>query len=119
MSPTVKGRSAVDWFLVMVAPGIAEMTGASLTGVTVSRNERLALASPSETVTVTSAEPDWLGAGTRLRVRLLLEPATVMAALGSRVRLDETALTWRAPGGVSPSPMVKATPLSGVSSAVN
>ena len=117
-SPTMNGRSAVDWFFRMVAPVMAEMIGASLTGVTVNRKDRLAVARPSETETVTSVVPDWLGAGIRLRVRLLVEPAKVMAAFGSRVVFDETALTKRPPGGVSPSPMVKAMPLSGASSAV-
>ena len=118
MSPTVNAKSAVDWFFRIVAPSSAEMTGASLAGVTVNRKDRLAVARPSETETVTSVVPDWLGAGIRLRVRLLVDPAKVMAAFGSRVVFDETALITRPPGGVSPSPMVKAMPLSGVSSAV-
>ena len=57
-SPMVNGRSAVAWFLEMVTPAMTEMAGASLTGVTVSRNDLLTGARPSVTVTVTSVVPD-------------------------------------------------------------
>ena len=119
-SPIVKGRSAVDWFFVMVELAGAEITGASLTGLTVRRKARLVESWPSLTVRVMIAAPLWFVAGAAmLSVRLLPLPLKVSAALGTRAGLPETAVTTRLPAGVTSSPMVKAMPVSAESSDVD
>ena len=71
----------------------AVRVGRSLTAATVSRKVSVAVAVPSLTVTVRMAEPFWLAAGVTVTVRLAPEPARTMAELGTRVVLEELAVS--------------------------
>ena len=64
-------------------------------GVTVSKNDLLLVAVPSETVTVMVAVPNWLAAGVSSRVRLAPLPPTTRLALGMRDGLSELAVTTK------------------------
>ena len=84
--------------------GIASSVGASLTGSTVSKNDRLVLPfSASVTVTVTVTLPDWLVAGSILTERLAPVPPRTIFASGNRFVFEETAFNVSAPSAVSMS----------------
>src|SRR5580765_430143 len=71
-----------------------EITGGSLTGVTVST--KLVLTPPkfvSRTDTVTVAEPDWLVAGVMVSVRFVPVPLNAKLFGGSKVEFTVKALT--------------------------
>ena len=72
-------------------------------GVTVSVKLSLALAAPSLTVTVMTADPLWPAAGVTLTVRLAPEPPKTILPTGTRVGFEEAAVNVRLPGGVSAS----------------
>ena len=86
---------------------IAEMVGASLTGLTVRRNESLLLKEPSLTVTVIVVDPDWLAKGVAFSVRFAPDPPKTRFALGIKPAFEEVALNTRLAAGVSASPTVK------------
>src|SRR5689334_15070644 len=72
-----------------VALGADATTGASGTGVTVSRKVSLPVSSPSETRTVIVVVPNWLGAGVIVSVRLPpLPPKTKPAGSTIEALLD-------------------------------
>lgn len=75
--------------------------------VTVRTNESLAVRLPSETITVTVAEPVCEEAGVTDTVRLAPEPPKTMLAVGTSVTLEELPETLRAPAEVCASPIVK------------
>src|SRR2546423_1769512 len=94
------------------------MTGGSLIGWTVRRKAVLAeMPSPSVTVTVMVAVPDWFVAGKMVKVRLLLLPLRIRLAFGTNMGLLELATTNRAAAGVSTSSTVSDLEL-GTSSSV-
>src|SRR5437762_493818 len=96
----VGASSSVVW------SGTLEMMGGSFTELTDSR--KLALAappSPSLTVRVIVAEPNWLVAGLRVTVRFDPLPPKRIFASGTRSGLDERPLTIKLSTGVSTSPM--------------
>src|SRR4026209_1978958 len=81
-----------------------EITGRSLTGVTV--RTKFVLTPPkfvSRTDTVTVAEPDWLVAGVMGSVRFVAVPLKAKLLGGSRVRLVVNALTVSKFAGVCAS----------------
>ena len=94
------------------------IVGESLTGLTVRRKLRLALAIPSLTLTVILAVPLAFGAGVSTTVRLPSLPPRAMLALGTKVALSLVAVTTRDAAKVSVSATVKAMPPVGVSSSV-
>src|ERR1051325_3248141 len=91
--------------------------GGSLTGITVRRNESVAVAVPSLTVTVMRVVPVALREGSSVTVRLAPAPLKRMFVLGRRVVLLEVPLKARLRVAVSTSPMVNGTVI-GVSSFV-
>ena len=94
-----------------------EIVGASLTAETVSRNDRLAVSTPSLTVTVMLEVPVRFAAGAMRIVRLVPVPEKVILDTGTRVTLVEVAVSVRLLIELSTSATVRGT-LSGVSSAV-
>src|SRR5258706_12967757 len=97
---------------------MSEMVGGSFTGATSRLKLVEAVARPSLTVSVITALPDWLAAGTTVTVRLPPDPPNMMLAFGTSVGLDDEPLTTRASGGVSVSLTLKAIGPIGVSSLV-
>ena len=100
MAP-VDVSSSIDWL------GMAEIVGASLTGLTVSMNRSTPMFTPSLAVIVISVVPDWFSSGTMVRVRTPLVPWRRMFALGIRAWLLEEAPTISDEAGVSESLTVK------------
>src|SRR5438105_9939545 len=83
ISETVKGSESTLSSLMVWLP-MAPMMGASLTAVTVSTKELLALnPSGSRTVSVTVALPDWLVAGSKRMVRLASVPIKIKLLSGN------------------------------------
>jgi len=81
--------------------------GASFTDVTVSTNVSTAEPpSPSVTVTVIVAVPNWLAAGVTVTVRSAPLPPNTMLAFGTNVVLDELPVRTKSATGVSASPTV-------------
>src|SRR3954454_15283539 len=96
-----------------------EITGGSLTGVTVSANDEVATPNcASWTVIVMIPEPLWLTAGVMMTVRLApLPPKTIFCA-GTSKGLEQEPFKVRLAGAVCASPMVKAIGPTAVSSGV-
>jgi hypothetical protein len=67
-------------------------TGASSTEVTVRRKDFEFGSDPSETVTSTVVEPNWLGAGDKERAQLVPDPDFVILFRGKSVRLEEVTV---------------------------
>src|SRR6266436_4482217 len=98
---------------------MAEMVGASLAGLTVSR--KLVLMAPklvSMTEIVIVEVPNWFRAGLIVTVRLLALPPKTMFDIGARFVLDDCAASVSSAAGVAESPIVNGTAAVGVSSAV-
>src|SRR2546426_10004138 len=96
---------------------MVEIVGASLTAVTVSRNDWLAVNAPSLTVTVMLEVPLRLAAGAIRIVRFVPVPEKVILLTGTSVRFVEVAVRVRLLIEVSISATVRGT-FSGVSSTV-
>ena len=84
------------------------MAGGSLTGLTVTTNESLAVNTPSLTVTVIVVLPNRFAAGVTVTVRLAPLPPSTTFASGTRVVFDDARVTVRLPAAVSASPIVNA-----------
>ena len=84
-----------------------EMEGPSFTGLTVNPKLVLEVIVPSLTVKVMVVLPDWFAAGTTFTVRFPPLPPNVMFPAGTKVGLDEAAVTIRLAAGVSASDTVK------------
>ena len=83
------------------------MLGASLTAVTVTKNEVVVVAAPSVTLRVIVVAPLASAAGVTVTVRLAPLGLIITFALGTRAVSDEVPVTLRLPIGLSISPMVK------------
>src|SRR2546423_6880724 len=83
------------------------MVGGSLTAVTVTSNEVVAVSDPSVTVSGIVVTPLPSGAGVTVTVRLAPVPLITTLASGTRAVFNEVPLTLSAPIGLSMSPMVK------------
>ena len=99
--PVNASPSFVSW------SSTVEIVGASLTALTIRSNAVVAVYSPSETVTVIEAEPDWLPAGVICTVRSSSEPAVTMLPGGSKVVIGDVAENIYEAGGLSGSEIVK------------
>ena len=98
----VKPRAAELPSSLTTWSAMAEMVGASFTGVTVKRKLVEAVPpTPSLTVRLIRVVPLWLVAGLIKRARLVPLPPRVMLALGTSKRLVEVALTLKLAGEVS------------------
>ena len=93
--------------------------GASFTAFTVTTNESLAVTTPSLTVNVIVAEPDWFVAGTMRTVRLLPLPPNWMFAFGISAGFDDAADNVNPVATVSTSPIVTASGPKTESSFIN
>src|SRR5882672_136738 len=107
MSPMVKLNAPVVPSSAMVWSATLVMVGASLTAVTVTKNEVVVVADPSVTLSVMVVAPLALAAGVTVTVRLAPLGLITTFALGTRAVSDELPLTINAPIGLSISPMVK------------
>src|SRR3954470_11627574 len=96
-----------------------ERVGGSFTGVTTNTNELLTVNSPSLTLTVTVADPNWLVAGVRVIVRFSPLPPKTMLFGGSIEGFDELAIIVRFSAEVSGSAIVNKIGSVGVSSTVD
>src|SRR6266436_6299116 len=83
------------------------MVGASLTAVTVTKNEVVVVADPSVTLSVMVVAPLALATGVTVTVRLAPLGLMTTFALGTRAVSDEVPVTLRSPITLSMSPMVK------------
>src|SRR6266403_1761475 len=83
------------------------MVGASLTAVTVTKNEVVVVADPSVTLSVMVVAPLALAVGVTVTVRLAPLGLITAFALGTRAVSDEHPLTLRSPITLSMSPIVK------------
>ena len=101
----VKGIALVGVSSLVLLFVISDIVGKSLTEFTVSWNvSRLESVSPSVTVIVIVAEPNWFAAGVTVTVRSAPTPPKVIFAFGTSVRLDDEPETTKSPTGVSASP---------------
>src|SRR6266403_1497871 len=107
MSPMVKLKAPVVPSSAMVWSATLVMVGASLTAVTVTKNEVVVVADPSVTLSVMVVAPLALAAGVTVTVRLAPLGLMTTFALGTRAVSDEVPLTVRSPITLSMSPMVK------------
>ena len=107
-SPTVTASAPVPVSSGTVCGPSAEIVGAVLGPVTVSRKLVEAVAWLSLTVTVIVAVPVWFGAGVTVTVRLAPVPPKTMLATGTRVELVVAPVSVRLPAAVSASPTVSA-----------
>ena len=94
-----------------------EIVGTSLTGVTVKRNDWVALSEPSLTVNVTCTLPDAFVAGVSVAVRLAPLPVMTISEFGNIDWSEELAVTIKLVTALSTSAIVKGTE-SGISSRV-
>src|SRR5436190_23729148 len=94
-----------------------EITGGSLTGVTVSPNDEVATPNcASWTVIVMMPEPLWLAAGVMVTVRLAPLPPKTIFCVGTSSGLEQEPRKVRLAGAVCASAMVKAIGPTAVSS---
>src|SRR6266403_1108611 len=107
MSPMVKLNAPVVPSSAMLWSAMLVMVGASLTAVTVTKNEVVVVADPSVTLSVMVVAPLALAAGVTVTVRLAPLGLITTFALGTRTVSDELPLTINVPIGLSISPMVK------------
>src|SRR6267378_376252 len=107
MSPMVKLNAPVVPSSAMIWSAMLVMVGASLTAVTVTKNEVVVVADPSVTLSVMVVAPLALAAGVTVTVRLAPLGLMTTFALGTRAVSDEVPLTLRSPIRLSMSPMVK------------
>ena len=82
--PRTPGAATLKALSSLVLNSSAMLTGASFTGLTVSKNDELSDSEPSETVTVTVAEPKALVAGLNWTVRLPAAPPRATLLAGSK-----------------------------------
>src|SRR6266568_1720908 len=95
-SPTVKAIGAVAVFWLVERLAMLEMVGAVFAvALTVNTKLSLAVRLPSLTVTVIVVVPVWLSAGVTVTVRFAPEPPNTMLASGTKVGLEEAAVTIR------------------------
>ena len=97
---------------------IGSSVGGSLTALTVTLNDVLAVAEPSFTVRVMRVVPAWSRAGMRVTVRLDPLPSRKIFVLATRTVLVEVAVTSSLNGAVSASETVNGM-VRGVSSLTN
>src|SRR5262245_51950309 len=102
----------------MVKSEIGASTGGSFTGVTVSRNELVAIALPSLIMMLIVAEPFWLVNGVIVTVRLLLLPPKTIPDSGTRLVFELAAPGVRLEAGVSTSPITNASGPATLSSSI-
>src|SRR5690349_21174320 len=96
-----------------------EITGGSLTGVTVRAKDELARPNcASWTVIVMMPEPLWLDAGVIVTVRLAPLPPKTMFCAGTSSGSEQEPFSVRLAGAVCASPIVKAIGPTAVSSGV-
>src|SRR5882762_7024644 len=107
MSPMVKLNAPVVPSSAIVWSATLVMVGASLTAVTVTKNEVVVMSDPSVTLNVMVVVPLASAAGVTVTVRLAPLGLITTFALGTRTVSDELPLTLRSPIGLSISPMVK------------
>src|SRR5882762_3662043 len=110
MSPMVKLNAPVVPSSAMIWSAMLVMLGASLTAVTVTKNEVVVVAAPSVTLSVMVVAPLALAAGVTVTVRLAPLGLITTFALGTRAVSDELPVTLRSPIRLSMSPMVKLNP---------
>src|SRR6267378_3482444 len=118
ISPMVKLNAPVVPSSAMVWSAMLVILGASLTAVTVTKNEVVVVAAPSVTLSVMVVAPLALAAGVTVTVRLAPLGLITTFALGTRAVSDELPVTLRSPIRLSMSPMVKLNPPVVPSSAI-
>src|SRR5258706_1925627 len=97
---------------------MSEMVGGSLTGATSTLKVVELFVLPSLTVRVMSVLPNWFVAGTRVTVRVPVEPPNWKLAFGMRTGLDDEPEITSPVGGGSASLIVNEIGPIGVSSIV-
>src|SRR5262249_43683446 len=117
-SPMVIAIGEVGVSSGVVWSAMDAMTGKSLTGFTVSRNDVLAFVVPSLTVRVIVVVPNWFVAGVIITPRLVPPPPNTMLLFGTKVGLLELPVTFSALAGVSMSLTLKVMSGVGVSSLI-
>ena len=107
-SPTVNGIAPVGVSSLVTKSAMAEISGASFNGVTLTTKFVLLVPPvPSDTVSVIVVAPNWLGSGVMVNARLVPVPPRRILALGTSPGFEELAVTVRVATGVSTSRTVK------------
>src|SRR5260221_11145917 len=88
---------------------MADTVGRSFTGTIVTRKEFETPLTPSLRRMLMVVVPDWLAAGVMVTLRVAPVPARTIFLTGTRAGLDEVAFRSKSSGGVSVSPIVKAS----------